>query len=256
MTCYLPPIDKPDALYTINVLRFDPEKDRAPHWETYQVPFVRTMTVIEALEYLWDQGNYIAFRSNCREFTCGSCALEINGRPALACDTLLEDGMRLAPLSRFPVIKDLVVDTSSVSDRYRQLKLWPECKNKKKIQHQEEKFFNVSSAILKKYKEIYSRCIECCCCLDACPASDRDDSSYYGPLYILQLSRVADHPLDEMDRIRQAATAGIWQCVNCYECANVCPINLSPATIVNELRMKAIRRQDILFRPGLKQEVG
>ncbi len=254
MTCYLPPIDKPDAIYNIQILRFDPEKDRYPHWESYQVPFVRTMTVIEALEYLWDQGEYIAFRSNCREFTCGSCAMEINGKPALACDTLLEDGMRIEPLSRFPVIKDLVVDTSTVPERFKALKLWPECKHREPATKDSPPLPAAKSAI-EHYRETYSRCIECYSCLDACPQSDSDESPYFGPLYMLQLARVMEHPLDEKDRVAQAAEAGISHCINCYECANVCPMNLSPATIVNELRSKTIRRLDLLFGRRRK-EVG
>ena len=104
MTCYLLPMGEPENIFQIHILRFNPETDREPHWETYSVPHVKTMTVMEALENLWDQGEYIAFRSNCKEFTCGSCSMIINGKPRLACDTLLEDGMRLEPLTRYPVI--------------------------------------------------------------------------------------------------------------------------------------------------------
>ena len=252
MTCYLPPIDKPDAIYTIHIKRFDPEKDQEPHWESYQIPFVRTMTVIESLEYLWDQGEYIAFRSNCREFTCGSCAMEIDGKPALACDTLLQDGIRIEPMSRFPLIKDLVVDISNVPERYKELKLWPECKHREPVNNDTPPL-PASDEVIQHYRETFSRCIECYSCLDACPQSDSDESPYYGPLYMLQLARVAEHPIDELDRVRQSADSGIWLCVNCYECANVCPMNLSPATIINQMRAKVIRRPDLLLRKRKKE---
>ena len=101
MTCYIPSIDQPDDIYTIRIKRYDPEKEDGPRWVSYQVKFVKTMTVMEALEYLWDQGEYISFRANCREFTCGSCAMLINGKPRLACDTLLENNMAQRVLEDF-----------------------------------------------------------------------------------------------------------------------------------------------------------
>ena len=51
MTCYLLPIKEPEAIYTIKILRYNPEYDDAPHWESYSIPYVNTMTVVEALEY-------------------------------------------------------------------------------------------------------------------------------------------------------------------------------------------------------------
>jgi succinate dehydrogenase/fumarate reductase iron-sulfur protein len=254
MTCYLPPIDKPDAIYDVHILRFDPDVDQEAHWETYQIPFVRTMTVIEGLEWLWDQGEYIAFRSNCREFTCGSCAMEINGKPALACDTLLQDGIKIEPMSRYPVLRDLVVDSSSVSERYKELKLWPECTHSKDGGECGSKKWNVDKDVIKRYREIYSRCIECYCCLDACPASHSDQSPYYGPMYMLQLGRAMEHPLDEADRVAQAAKkSGMWFCINCYECASVCPVQLSPAAVVGRIRRKVWKRPDLILGRGRRE---
>ena len=132
MTCYIPTIDHPEAIYTVTIKRFDPEIDEKPYWTAYKVPFVKTMTVMEALEYLWDQGEYIAFRANCREFTCGSCAMLINGKPQLACDTLLKNNMTLEPLSRYPVLRDLVVDTQKTINKIKELKYWPETSDPKR----------------------------------------------------------------------------------------------------------------------------
>jgi succinate dehydrogenase/fumarate reductase iron-sulfur protein len=255
MTCYLPPIDNPDAIYNIQILRFDPDYDKTSHWETYSIPFVRTMTVIESLEWLWDQGEYIAFRSNCREFTCGSCAMEINGKPALACDTPLKYGMKIEPLSRFPVLKDLVVDTSSVAERYKELRLWPECKHERDGKSCGIGDWTIDWDVIERYRETYSRCIECYSCLDACPASHSDRSPYYGPMYMLQLARSMEHPADEADRVAEAAKqSGMWFCVNCYECRSVCPMELSPVEQVGRLRRKVLRRPGLIL--GKRSEAG
>lgn len=233
MTCYLLPIEKPEAIYSLRILRFNPETDDAPHWESYQIPYVQTMTVVEALEYLWDQGEYIAFRTNCREFTCGSCAMLINGKPQLACDTLLEDKMNLEPLSRYAVLRDLVVENNVMIEKVKELEYWPKTETR-------ERNFEVSAKVMTDYGEIYSRCIECGCCLEACPASYNEKSKFIGPMYSLLLARAATHPLDEADRIDQAAGCGIWACVNCFECVDVCPMRLEPVKEVTKFRRKAV----------------
>jgi len=232
MTCYLLPIENPDQIYSIHIKRFNPETDERPYWASYQVPHVDTMTVVEALEYIWDQGEYIAFRTNCREFTCGSCAMLINGKSRLACDTLLEDGMRLEPLSRYPVLRDLVVDNRLVKQKLQDIQYWP-------VTNGEDQAFNVSKQTLEDYGQIYSRCIECTCCLEACPASHSEFSKFDGPMYMLLLGRVASHPLDRLDRIQQASDRGVWACASCFECMDVCPMNLNPAKEVTKLRRKA-----------------
>jgi succinate dehydrogenase/fumarate reductase iron-sulfur protein len=236
MTCYIPKIDDPEDIYNIRIRRYNPEKDKEPYWASYKIPFVNTMTVVEALEYLWDQGEYIAFRTNCREFTCGSCAMLINGKPRLACDTLLKNNMTLEPLARYPFIKDLVVDTSAIHEKIKELRYWP-------IRKGEEKEFKITKEALEDFIEIYSRCIECYCCLEACPASRSENAQFDGPMHVLQLARAGTHPLDINDRTQQASERGVWSCVSCFECANVCPVNLSPGEVIANLRRKAIKNK-------------
>jgi len=234
MTCYIPSIDDPEALYTIRIKRFNPEKDKTPYYASYQVPFVKTMTVVEALEYLWDQGEYIAFRTNCREFTCGSCAMLINGKPRLACDTLLKDNMILEPLTRYPLIKDLVVDTSAIIEKIKELCYWP-------VRQGEDRELRVTEKSLEDFHQIYSRCIECYCCLEGCPASRSEEAQFDGPMHLLQLARAGAHPLDTANRDQQASGRGIWSCVSCFECAHVCPVNLSPGEVIADLRRRAVK---------------
>jgi len=235
MTAYILDIDKPEAIYTIRIRRFNPDTDRQSHWETYEVPFVKTMTVIEALEYLWDQGEYIAFRANCREFTCGSCAMLINGKPMLACSTLLKDSMTLEPLTRYPLVRDLVVDTGAVTEKLKQLQYWP-------VNDGQDGDFTVSRKVSQDFAAIYSRCIECLCCLEACPASASEVSKFDGPMHVLQLARAGLHPMDTMDRVEQANGRGTWACVSCFECADVCPIDLVPGEEIVKFRKKAVKK--------------
>jgi succinate dehydrogenase/fumarate reductase iron-sulfur protein len=157
----------------------------------------------------------------------------INGKPQLACDTLLEDGMRLEPLSRYAVLRDLVVDNEVMRTKLKELNHWP-------VTEHRDRDFTVSKKVRADFEAIYSRCIECGCCLEACPASFDESSRFDGPMYSLLMARAAAHPMDSMDRVKQVSDRGIWACVSCYECADVCPMNLNPAKEITKFRRKAI----------------
>jgi succinate dehydrogenase/fumarate reductase iron-sulfur protein len=158
----------------------------------------------------------------------------INGKPRLACDTLLEDKMDLEPLTRFPVVRDLVVDTSSVKSKLQELQYWP-------VTGEQGREFTITEEALENFREVFSRCIECYCCLEACPASASEASLFDGPMYLLQVARAGHHPLDTLNRIKQASERGIWACVSCFECADVCPVNLSPGEEIAKLRGQAVK---------------
>jgi succinate dehydrogenase/fumarate reductase iron-sulfur protein len=232
MSSYIPPIE-PEKTFTLHIRRYDPDQDKGSHWESFQVPWVPTMTVIEALEWLTDQGRYVAFRANCREFTCGSCAMRINGKPGLACDTPFTDQVRLEPLTRYPVKRDLVVETSAVREQWKELRLWPHLKASKPLD-------NVPASSMEGWHRAYARCIECYVCLDACPASDSESSQFVGPMWMLQIARARAHPLDGVERLDQAAAKGVGRCVSCFECAGVCPVDISPIFEIQGLRWDLI----------------
>ena len=238
---WIAPIDKPEKIIELKVFRFDPSKDNKPKYKEYKIPWVRTMTVIEALETLWNTGIYVAFRSNCREFTCGSCAMLINGKPKLACKTLVEDGMVLEPLSKFPVVKDLIVDTSKIAKRFNALKLYPQ-----RYLPTPEKI-KVSKNIQKDYTDIYTRCIECYTCLEVCPVLKQSWDDYAGPMFMLQLARLHKHPYDQTDRIKDALTSGLFNCTTCHTCTENCPIELDiPNGVIAKLRRQVYKRK---FKP-------
>lgn len=237
MTAYILPIEKPEKMVQIHVTRYNPEVDTRPEIQTYTLPFVSTMTVMQALEYLWDQGEYIAFRSNCREFTCGSCAILINGEPRLACMTVLQDGMKLEPLSLFPTLRDLVVDQTKLLKKYSNLRLWPD---NPRICFDD---FRVSPQTIKRYSDIYSRCVECYCCLESCPSVAVDWESYAGPMLMIQLARVSEHPLDQEDRLKMALANGLYLCTTCKKCEEVCPLSLScPRDVTERFRAQVVER--------------
>ncbi|MFZ5867598.1 MAG: succinate dehydrogenase/fumarate reductase iron-sulfur subunit [Thermodesulfobacteriota bacterium] len=101
---------------TLEISRFDPNMDTAPHPQIFKVDVEENRTVLDTLFLAWHQDPSLSFRRSCRSSICGSCAVRINGTPRLACQTLVrdatEDGSRivLEPLPHFKQLKDLVVN--------------------------------------------------------------------------------------------------------------------------------------------------
>jgi succinate dehydrogenase / fumarate reductase, iron-sulfur subunit len=101
---------------TLSVCRFDPDQDSGPFFQDFKVTVKSTQTVLDALMLAWQQDPTLSFRRSCRSAICGSCAMRINTRPALACQTLIATGVEnretivLEPLPHFRQLKDLVVD--------------------------------------------------------------------------------------------------------------------------------------------------
>lgn len=115
----------------ITVKRYDPSKDNAPYEATYEVPHDdEYMTLLQALVYIHENEEPLAFDFSCRGRMCGRCAMMLDGEPVLACVEPLSDGSHVVePLAGVPVVKDLVVDKSQVQARiaetYKRVRVAP-----------------------------------------------------------------------------------------------------------------------------------
>ncbi|MHC1728900.1 MAG: succinate dehydrogenase/fumarate reductase iron-sulfur subunit [Syntrophobacteraceae bacterium] len=114
----------------LKILRFDPEKDASAYFQEFAAGIEENQTVLDALMLAWQQDPTLSFRRSCRSAICGSCALMINGKPALACRTLIRkaavDGaaLTLEPLSHFRQLKDLVVDLEPLFESLKAAVPW------------------------------------------------------------------------------------------------------------------------------------
>ena len=97
---------------TLTIVRTNPEMGMKPKKVKYTIPYADKMRVMDALNYIRENiDSSLAFRWSCRYYAkCGTCAVMINGKPGLTCLEPARDGMTVAPLDNFPVIRDLVVD--------------------------------------------------------------------------------------------------------------------------------------------------
>src|SRR5665811_2196038 len=110
----------------LRILRFDPERDARPHWDTYELDadpkFDRVLDLLHRVKYEHDAS--LTFRRSCGHGICGSDAMLINGRNRLACKERIEKLGRkisVAPLPGLPVVKDLVVDMDGFFESYRKV---------------------------------------------------------------------------------------------------------------------------------------
>lgn len=98
----------------IEVVRYNPEVDTAPHSAFYEVPYDATTSLLDALGYIKDNlAPDLSYRWSCRMAICGSCGMMVNNVPKLACKTFLRDytdGMKVEALANFPIERNLVVD--------------------------------------------------------------------------------------------------------------------------------------------------
>ena len=88
----------------------------------------------------------IAWECGCMEKKCGACAMRINGVPCLACSVFLKNAAKrgkllLEPLSKFPLVKDLVVDRSSMFQMLLEMKVWTQEKEQSTYGQDNEFYF-------------------------------------------------------------------------------------------------------------------
>ena len=95
------------------IKRFNPEKDKKPYWGEYDVEADESDRVLDALQTVkWDIDGTLNFRRSCAHGICGSDAMRINGRNALACKLLIRDAVQggkitIEPILGLPVIKSI-----------------------------------------------------------------------------------------------------------------------------------------------------
>ena len=202
----------------ISIRRFDPDADTEPRWVDYTVPVVERMTVLEALMHIYeDIDPTLAFRFGCRFGACGLCAVEVNGKPRMACSTEIKDGMKIAPLAGLPVARDLVIDRAAFFDGLRELQLY--------IPEQE----GISEPKTIKQPEAHKKlleCVECLACNASCPNYDFEKNALIGPYVFVKLAQLHLDPRNTIDRRKQAKELGGEDCGACEACRCINGINI------------------------------
>jgi succinate dehydrogenase / fumarate reductase, iron-sulfur subunit len=195
----------------------------------YQVEVNEGEVVLDVLHRLQaTQVPDLAVRWNCKAGKCGSCSVEINGRPRLACMTRMnlfgeDETVTLTPLRTFPVIRDLVTDVSFNYEKARQIPAFTPDPALKPGE------FRMAQVDVQRSQE-FRKCIECFLCQDVCHViRDHPDNerAFAGPRFLMRISELEMHPLDTADRRNSAQEDfGLGYCNITKCCTEVCPENI------------------------------
>jgi len=238
------------------ILRFDPDKDQQPHFQSFAVPDIKGMTILEGLYYILENlDSTLAFRSSCRAAVCGSCAMHINGQYRLACETQVDTfrsrEIVIRPLSHLTMIRDLVVDMTPFYENYESIMPFL-------IPKEEPPAKEYLQSIEQRRKlDVLVDCILCGACHGSCPVV-ATDNRYLGPASLLKALRFVEDSRDGATAERLAFVAtdvGVFRCHTIFNCQQVCPKKLDPTGAIAKLKRKAIWLKLTGRLPRVKQKV-
>jgi succinate dehydrogenase / fumarate reductase iron-sulfur subunit len=250
--------------YTLRIRRYDPQSGEAAHWEDHTVEMRERNSVLDAiLKIKGEKDGSISIRCSCQQGICGSCAVRINGKPGLACNTHLVDAqarpfgtgwnppqgngageagdpgpvIEVEPMGNMPIIKDLIVDMDAVHwNKIRRVTPW--LINREPIPEREyvvphENMVDVTQTMA---------CIQCGACVSDC-LSMEVDPGFIGPAALAKAYRFVGDPRDAQhyERLKDLSEdeQGIYDCTHCFNCIDACPKGVDPMSQIMRLRRRA-----------------
>jgi succinate dehydrogenase / fumarate reductase iron-sulfur subunit len=235
-------------------IKRQPNPDAKPFWEEYDIRFRPGMNVITALmdiaakpvDRFGKATVPIAYDVNCLEEVCGSCAMLINGKASMACSSLVQNlkhPIKLEPLSRFRVVRDLMVDRSVLFEDLKRVKAWVPVDGTYAL--------GPGPRMTPETQEtLYplSRCISCCLCMEVCPQFT-EATGFAGAAIINQVRLFNEHPTGKsLKRDRLTAMmgdGGIHECAYAQNCVQICPKHIPLTTSIS-----------IVYGQVMKQAIG
>ena len=119
-----------ETIHQLEVLRYDPETDTAPHFQIYEVSCQEDWVVLDAINYVKENlDRTLSYRWSCHMAVCGSCGMVVNGEPVLSCHAFVRDypekirarrrptPRRIFRSTRFPVRKTGSCSTPLITSR-------------------------------------------------------------------------------------------------------------------------------------------
>ncbi len=263
------PAAPPARAFDVVVLRQD-GPGKPSYWEPHRVEYESDMNVISALQKIAARATTadgrpvapVAWECNCLEEVCGACTMLVNGRVRQACtalvDRLLEENPRrieLRPMTKFPVIRDLVVDRSRMFETLKKVRAWLPV----------DSYYDMGPGLRQSQESqemayVLSECMTCGCCLEACPQYlkielkrrpgetdeefDRREKSafhrsFMGAAFIAQIDLFNTNPIGKMNSLERLdaliAEGGIQICGNAQNCVKVCPKEIPLTTSIGRM---------------------
>jgi succinate dehydrogenase / fumarate reductase, iron-sulfur subunit len=220
----------------------------------YRIEVDPGMVVLDVIHRIQARlANDLAVRWNCKAGKCGSCSMEINGRPRLACMTRMnqfadDETIRVQPMKTFPILKDLVTDVSWNFEQNRRIAPFRPAPRGRDGQ------YRMMQKDVDRVQE-FRKCIECFLCQDVCHVlrDHRRKDAFVGPRFMIRLASLEMHPLDTADRIpdiQKEFGSGLCNITRC--CTEVCPesIGITDNGIIPLKERVVDRFYDPLLRLG------
>jgi succinate dehydrogenase / fumarate reductase, iron-sulfur subunit len=244
------------SAYTLRLRRYSPETGAAPYWEDFEVELEGHRSVLDGILQVKDRTDAsIGIRCSCRAAICGSCGVRINGKPALACHTHLDEAERTAhgmgwnppdegqespavitvePMGNMPVIKDLIVDMDAVHwKKIQRVTPWLLPAG----QEPEREYVVPPESMIDVTQSM--ACIQCAACVSDC-LSMEVDPLFIGPAALAKAYRFVGDPRDgeQYQRLKDLSEDphGIYDCTHCFNCIEACPKGVAPMSQIMRLR--------------------
>ncbi len=216
----------------------------SPYWEEYELPYRPRENVISVLmEVAKDpktrdgrRTSPVVYDRACLEEVCGSCAMRVNGVARMACTALIDSlaqPVKLEPLAKFPVVRDLSVDRGSMFESLKRVKAWVPIDGTYDLGPGPR-----MAESERAYAYELSKCITCGNCLEVCPQVN-DRSSFMGAAPISQVALFNRHPTGRMlaaERLDALmGEGGLDECGNAQNCVRACPKSIPLTTSIAEM---------------------
>jgi succinate dehydrogenase / fumarate reductase iron-sulfur subunit len=215
-----------------------------PYTEEFEIPYRPNMNVISSLMEIQrnpvnakgEKTTPVIWESNCLEEVCGACSMVINGKPRQACAAVidhLEQPVRIAPMSTFPVNRDLSINRDRMFDALKRVKAWIPIDGTYDLGPGPR-----MAETKRQWAYELSKCMTCGVCLEACP-NVNSNSPFIGPAPVSLVRLFNAHPTGEMNKEERLEAlmgeGGITDCGNSQNCVQSCPKGIPLTTSIAAL---------------------
>lgn len=213
--------------------------DSEAYWQSFKYEgagHVTVSAVLDTLNYTDDlfdidgkPAERIRWECSCMQAVCGGCAMVINGVPALACATFVDEvkgeELVLEPLSKFPVVADLIVDRNVIYENLISAKAYLD---------------SIAKNDARQYNQQYSvaKCLKCGLCLEVCP-NYRPGGEFFGAVLANESYLIASQSTNKKSHvIKEYKTHFGAGCSKALSCQSVCPMKIETITSIMRMNRK------------------
>jgi len=237
---------------TLQIERRD-SPDAPARWESFTVPYTKNANVISVLMQIQrapvtSDGKATtppAWDAACLEEVCGSCTMNINGKVRQACSALIdhlepEKPIKLQPMKKFPLVRDLSVDRQKMFENLKRVKAWVPIDGT----HDLGPGPRMSSEDAE-LRYTLSTCMTCGCCLEVCPQVSTS-TAFIGAAAISQAKLFNDHPTGAMNKDERLhalmGEGGVTDCGKAGNCVQACPKGIPLTSSISDMHRETTKQ--------------